>query len=389
MGRHPYFAWALVAALVSICSSLVSLAFNHHGDMTNAISVGSLFHEREGVADLIRGSRPTIHSREGFDGQFFLALGHDPLLLKPATFNALDAPHFRARRIFFPVVARLIENRRTSVPFGMLVTQYMSLLFLALTGAAYLRQRKLNPLFIFSLVISFSLVHTLETFTSEALASLFVLIALYCYVNERWWIAWLGVALAILTKEISAIVLIAIVTAEALKGQWKRALLLATAALPFLLWIFYVSIQFPGSPSLLNGAQNLKLPFVGLVSTCIADSARCLSGKDMFINALRVLMRLWLLFASLYAFYSLHKQRSAAAIFASLAALLAVTLTSGPKTYAYDVVRNFGRQLYLLPLGIFWLFAEDNKKQSAYLLVSFLLLSIANHYLIMAGRISF
>ena len=389
MGRHPYIAWALVAALLPICFSLVSISANHSGNLTHAIRVGSVVYEREGVAQLLKGSQPIIWSKYGFDGQYFLCLAHDPLLRNPATARALDAPHFRARRILYPIVARLIETRRTSVPFGMLMAQYLALLCLSLAGALYLRDVGKHPIYTFFLTISFSLAHTFETFTSETLATLFVFLALFAHQKKRWLSLWFLCALAILTKEISAIVVLAISLADFVAGERKRALVWLTAALPLLIWICYVNSQIPGSPSLLSGTKNLGLPLKGLLSTAVADLLKMTEGKDLFVLGLRTLMRMWLLTTAIYCLNACVKQKSAAAFFASFSGMLALLLTAGDTTFAYDVARNFARQLYLLPPALFFLAQKESNRAERALLLTFLLLSIANHYLIICGRISF
>ena len=389
MGRHPYIAWALVAALLPICFSLISISANHSGNLTHAIRVGSVVYEREGVYQLLKGSKPVIWSKYGFDGQYFLCLAHDPFLRNQATARALDAPHFRARRILYPIVARLIETKRSSVPFGMLMAQYLALVCLSLFGALYLRDVGKHPICIFFLTISFSLAHTLETFTSETLATLFVFLALFAHQKKRWLSLWFLCALAILTKEISAIVVLAISLADFIAGERKRAILWLTAVLPLLLWICYVNHQIPGNPNLLSGAKNLGLPLKGLLSTTVSDLLKMSAGKDLFVLGLRVLMRLWFLLTTIYCLYACAKKKSAAAYFAAFSGILALLLTAGDTTFAYDAARNFARQLYLLPPALFFLCQKESNRIEHAILLTFLLLSIANHYLIICGRISF
>ena len=389
MGRNPYIAWALVAALLPVCFSLGSLCTNHGGNLTHAIRVGSVIYNREGVSQLLKGSRPVIWSQYGFDGQFFLSLAHDPLLRNSATARAMDAPHFRARRILYPLLARLVETKATSVPFGMLMTQYLSLFCLSLAGALYLRDRGKHPLCVFCLTISFSLAHTLETFTSEVVATLFVLLALLAHVKKQWGLQWCFCALAILTKEVTAIVVLAISLTDLVNGKWKRAALLLTAAIPLIIWIVYVSHQFPGEPSLLSGSKNLGLPLKGLLLTSFADLTRMSSGKDLFVLVLLVTMRLWFLLAAIYSLGIGLQQKTANGFFAASAGILALLLTSGGSTFAYDVARNFARQLFLLPPALFLLYTDEESRPLRLLIYSFLLLSVANHYLILCGRISF
>jgi len=389
VGRDPYTAWAVVAALAAVLSSVLSLATLHRLDLTHAVSVGWNFHRRDGVAELLYGSRPSPWSPNGFDGQFFLALGHDPWLRRPALVRALDAPRFRARRILYPLVARAIENRHTSVPFGMVMAQYLSLFAISLFAAVMLRRAGANPLWVFCVPLAPGLAHAVETLTCETLTTALILAAVVAIEWSYLRYAWLALALALLAKEDAVLFVAALCATAAVDRDAKRFAYWASTVLPYLMWAVYVSLRLPPSEPGAGSLQNIGWPLAGWLTTTWHSCGLVAAGDDVAISLLVLLCRCWMLVAAVVAVLVWWQSPSPASRFAAATAAVALCLAGGPAVPAYDLTRNFARQLHLVPTALFLAAVASNDRRAWRALALLPPLALATHVAFALGRVSF
>src|SRR6185503_20255057 len=87
--------------------------------------------------------------------------------------------------------------------------------------------------------------------------------------------AWALLMLAALAKEITLLFAVALAIAEALRGRWRGALGVLSAALPFLFWVAFLTVRFrsAGYP-MVTGGRVILFPLAGIVPQLSAEPGR-------------------------------------------------------------------------------------------------------------------
>ncbi|GAB4321303.1 MAG: hypothetical protein Kow0059_15960 [Candidatus Sumerlaeia bacterium] len=386
VAQARYLPWALAAGLLATSLALANLAFHHDGDITHAIRVGRWFYEREGVAELVRKSRPTLQPENGFDGQFYYYLAHDPLLINPATVRALDAPHLRARRILFPIVARLLVRHRSAIPRGLLLVLLGSVVGTGLVLAGFLKRAGLAPLWVACGVLTVGTAVPVDYLTCEPLGAFLAVAALAAWGCGRMALAWAATAAAVLTKEPAAALAVAFAATAARERRWRRAAVFAGAVVPWAAWALYLKLHLnvPSNPT--DMAKNFTLPFQGAFRATLHDWRMLSMGENERVYALRLLARLWFVLAAVVVIAAAVRRPSAAGVLGGLAALNALMLSSGAEAPSFDYLAHFARQLYLLTPALFVMWTERRDRLSAWLLILHVPLALEAWRLLIAGK---
>lgn len=198
-----------VAGITLIIYSMCLLTFLRQNDY-QAISlahIGEAFcdkgcQERERIPNL---------TKYGYDGQFFYRLSLDPLMLKPDLQPKLDSPAYRQQRIFYPALVHALSlGGPALVPWMMAAVNLFALAALAFLGARFMENEN-QPTSLglaFPLYVGFyvSILRDLP----EPLAILLVAMGLMAArANKYFWAATL-LSLAVLTRETTLIVAVAI-----------------------------------------------------------------------------------------------------------------------------------------------------------------------------------
>ena len=346
-----YLLWGVAALGVPVLFIALTLSINHRGQITDAIRVGRLFYDRPGVADLTRRARPSPRSEFGFDGQFFYFQTFDPLLRRVAAWQALDAPHLRARRIGYPLLARLLAQARRRIPMGLLAAQLLGLAAILAMIQIACRERGWSPLHGFLLAASLPVLVPIEYMTCETVAAAWVMAAFFFHERGRSGACWSCVAAACLTKEICVLAAFGLMLDMASRGRWKRAAVYAASLLPLAAWIAYLRWRIPVDPSLAGDLRNLDWPLAGALDACVADWRAWLAGERPANQLVRALGIAWFVGGAAIAWIRLARGPSAAAWCAAGAGCLAVLLTNTP-VRNYEYILNYGRQLALLPAAL-------------------------------------
>jgi hypothetical protein len=92
--------------------------FKFDGNITGFFRFG----DRYPASPLIEQEVRVAEGGQGYDGQFFLAIALDPLLLHEGSAASLDFPRYRYRRILYPLLGFLIGFGRASlIPYALVV----------------------------------------------------------------------------------------------------------------------------------------------------------------------------------------------------------------------------------------------------------------------------
>jgi len=275
MIRHSYWVAAILFA------ALVLAKFSPETGFTSLIRFGETWQDRR-LSALAGLPLATIRASDGYDGQFYAQLALDPLLRGSELAKCLDAPEYRAHRIFAPALAFMLGMGH---PWWIL--QAYALLnvacWAALASLLY-HQTKSGGWIGFARWAGCMLgMGTLDS-VRQSLVDLPAMLMLFLAVDSAtkpqpnkssFWLVWGNLA-----KETNLLGTFALHAAElAQKAKFRRAILgLALAALPVVLWAVYVHQRFRGATAA-AGLGNFTWPLLGLLGELKVCLGELISGN--------------------------------------------------------------------------------------------------------------
>jgi len=279
----------------------------------------------------IRRSLPSAGS--GYDGQFFYFLAHDPFLngVKDDPRRALlflDHPAYRAGRIGFPLLVRLVSlgdaARFPAVMVWLVVLSHFAGAFFFLRIILFFKKSPLWA-FLYLLVPGFHL--SLYFGLPESLCLAFMLGGLFFYLQRRMLPAALLLAAAILVREMGLVAVAAAAGYELFKRKdLKAALWLGGSALPYAIWRAFLTARLFGLygwETFFHRGDVLTLPFVGLADLIRKVSAGSYQA-DFVPTAVFYAFLLGL--AAIFAVFLAFRTRNVFTLAAALYVLTAVSL---------------------------------------------------------------
>lgn len=300
----------------------------------------------------------------GFDGQFFLRLAEDPLISSPATVRALDAPVLRARRIGLPVAGRFFSFFAGSPAAGLLLAETAALALLIALIQSGARAGQVSPFACLAVPLALPFALSLELVTSELGAAALVLLAARAARIRALPVLIAALAAACLFKEVGALAVAAFSLAFFAQERRREGLLTLMALLPLAGWQLYLSMRLGGGTDLGALLKNLSIPGAGLVQALTAQLSAILSNP-MGPKALGLfLATLWYVLGTVLALLLLRRGITQGRLLAVSAGLLVFTLSYGGMAQAFNEVFNFGRQLFLLPVGLLIVLFEETSSLS-------------------------
>jgi hypothetical protein len=188
-------------------------------------------------------------SRDGYDGQFYRFIAHDPAL-GPATWAALDGPVVRSRRILIPALAWLAAAGRQQWIDPAYVLILAAFLFSGVYWMARVfEQNARSPahglLFLMVPATIVSIDRMTVDVASAALTAAFV----YYQSTSRTRALWLTLGAASLVRETGLLLVAAAVLPALLRRDFRQAARWTSPAIPALAWFAYLAFTSPASPS--------------------------------------------------------------------------------------------------------------------------------------------
>jgi len=246
-------------AVIAWGAFLVTMAdFRWGGEIRTYVCLGDEFYHPAALDDVPRVGV------SGYDGQYYAALATDPLFFKNDTSKALDAPSYRARRVMISFLAWVLA-------LGMPVSAvylYQLLCWGLAALAVYLVARWLaddghSPWWAYLLAVGAGMATSVLRTTPDPGALALVLLALWLHRDGRFPLALVTACAAVMARETSYLVAVAIAIAEARQRRFVRAaaFLLLPVAL-FSLWQLNLMRLFHGS--FMEGGGNFSVPFIWL-----------------------------------------------------------------------------------------------------------------------------
>jgi hypothetical protein len=243
-------SWALVVTFTS--------DFRYGGDVRALLCVGEETHH-PAAFDTV----PTA-GLWGYDGQQYAALATDPFLRHVDTSESLDAPSYRATRIMVPLLAWLLALGSASAA----IVVYQLLCWGLGLAAVFLVARWLAveghpPWWALLLVTSAGLAAAMIRSTPDGAALFFMLAALWLHAQRRYPLAVVLATAAVLSRETSYLVVLAIALDELRRRRFASAMAFAFVPLAFVVgWQLYLRSVL--GTAFATGMTNFSLPFVWL-----------------------------------------------------------------------------------------------------------------------------
>jgi hypothetical protein len=311
--------------------------------------------------DMIRLLRPdSTPSVAGYDGAFFLALAQDPLA-GPRTVAALDAPLIRARRIGFPLAAwALAPVAGGPARALLLVLALATMATIGLLQSSAFANR-VHPALCCAVALALPLAVSTELVTAEVLATALILGAAAAERGRHDAVAVALLAAACLSKELAILAVVAFVICHLRARALARAASYATALVPLALWHLHLVAHLGGVPAGGSQLAMLTLGGRGFVGQIGVSAAQLLAGMHVAKATGLLLTVTWFVAGAFSALWLVWARATPGSALACLGGLLALVLSRGAPFYAYDEIFNFGRQLFLLPVGMFVVFFVEHQ----------------------------
>jgi hypothetical protein len=372
--------WTVAALVFALYGLWIALHFLMGRDVRDFIVIGKQAILRGHASSVIRyDPRYVYRDPLGYDGQYCYFLALDPVHAR----WYMDFPAYRYTRILYPMLARLLAFGQASlVPYTLVAVNWVAVPAGTLAVGAWLRRKGLSPWLALIYGLSLGMFIALNGDLTEPLAYAFVALAVYLLDfggERRMWAAGVAFALAILTRETTAV--FAVVYGGALlaggvrgtslsqraRANWRRATTLLVVALaPFAVYKLFLLLWL-GSLGTPASVRFEVIPFAGLAAywpwsgfqvvelLCVVMPA--LLCAVVALRALRADLlspAIWTLLANVVLFVLLLPASSYIDQFASARLTLGVVLAA---LYCIPIcdVRYANRRTWLALCAALWL----------------------------------
>jgi len=235
--RWRCVAWAVFAALLAFSWQSVTVHANYGGNWTALYCTGAL----RGVPLSLASERIfQFPGSNGFDGQMYHYIAHDPLFRDSSLTKSVDDPRLRYRRILAPGLAYILAAGRTE----WVDPAYYTLILIFLAAGVYWTAACCRTLGysaawgLLFVLLPATLVSVDRMVVDVALAALAAGFAYHVHAPS--WQLFFILAAAALTRETGFLLLAGYCGALLLERRRKQAALYSLAAVPALVWYVYV-----------------------------------------------------------------------------------------------------------------------------------------------------
>jgi hypothetical protein len=268
--RRPYVGWAAAGTLIALALLLLDIRASGNG-VLRPIRAGS----RGPGAALIARDFPTVQAPDevGLDGQQFYAIARDPF--HPTTVApSLDRPQYRYLRPLYPVLAWMLHpsGGGPGLVWAFVVVSLLALFLGGLALGALSDVLRGPPWLALLFPVLPGAIWALTSSVADGLAVALSLVTVVATLRGRSRLAVLAAVAAVLTRETTILVPLALVLAG--RRRSDLPLLVAPAlALAALMVAVRIAVPSGGLPS-----EHLVFPLSGLVD---AIRTRWLHGKEL------------------------------------------------------------------------------------------------------------
>jgi hypothetical protein len=207
----------LVVCLVYVLAVLIQAG----GDPMAFVLLGTQFSEGD------------PHGTEGYDGQFAYQIALDPFRATPF----IDVPAYRYQRILYPLLARCLAlGQPALIPWTLILINLVAIGLGTRITELLLQDFRVNRWHALAYGLYGGQLLALRTDLNEPLAQALVMVAIFAWARERRVWAMVAFSLAALAKETTLIFLAAYILFCLHQRQWRWAIGLGLAAMPFVVY---------------------------------------------------------------------------------------------------------------------------------------------------------
>lgn len=268
--RRAYVAWALAGTVLALGLLLLDVRASGHG-ILRPIRAGA---KGPSAAVIARDfPKATLPDEVGFDGQQFYAMARDPFH-PHAVAPSLDNAQYRYQRPLYPALAWLLhpQGGGPGLIWALAIVSLSGLLLGALAMGALAEHLRAPPWLAVLYPVLPGAVWTVTSSVADGLAVSLCLVTIVATLRGRSGLAVLAATAAVLTRETTILVPLALVLA---RRQRQDLPLLVVPGLVIAGWLMVVHVTVPsgGIPT-----ERLWWPLTGLLD---AARTKWLHGKEL------------------------------------------------------------------------------------------------------------
>lgn len=253
---------AMGAVAVVWVWQFATVRYNYGGDWTALYRIRASMP----VPDFLKSEKAYVfRDNEGYDGQVYHLIAHDPWMRKGSR-EAIAGASFRYQRIFVPALAWALALGNEAWIDRAYYTVILGFLFLGVYWLALLALRAgLAPAWGLAFVLTPAAMVSIDRMTVDiALAAFVAGFALYAGKAPMWRVAIL-LACAALTRETAVLMIAGYALYLATTKQFRAAALIVASALPAAVWFVYLGRE-ESSPVI---SYATWIPFAGFIDRVI------------------------------------------------------------------------------------------------------------------------
>lgn len=248
---------AIGSLAVALLWMLLAVNIHYRGDWTGLFHIGGGFSPPPEVGGEGSASRDSA----GYDGQFYRLIARDPFLSRGYV-RYVDSPEMRWRRILVPGLAWALALGQDRWVDGAYIAVILGWVFAGSFWAAQLARKMGYPAWMGAgfLLLPATLVALDRMTVDIALAAL--ILGVMCDGGEGpVWRLWLLAAGAALSRELGALLAVAVMAHALLMRRRALAAWMASSLVPAAAWAWYVHLNTPRIPEHYAG----WIPLAGLL----------------------------------------------------------------------------------------------------------------------------
>ncbi len=251
----------LIGITILIIHMLVMYSISPYGYNLSSMIRISRTDEERASRELVQKGMVVFLDRGGYDGQAYYYIAMDPFMER----GVFNSP-YRYQRILYPLIARILTFGRVDLlPHTLYVVNLLSLGVGMYFFILLLRHLSLHPLWSLFYGLCPPTIMTIQYDLPSPLAMALIIVAVYFYVKDRLYLTVPLLALSLLTREDSVMVLLPLVVWDWQKRKDPlRAGFLLSSVVPFVVWQVVVLLKLGSLPAGTSAHVISPVPFKGI-----------------------------------------------------------------------------------------------------------------------------
>lgn len=262
------FLWATISLTIALSGQYLLVFKNYGGNWTALFRTGDYGPLPPGIP----GKVYVFKNSQGYDGQFYRYVAHDPLALN-GLWKYVDDPATRYSRILIPGLANLIAaGQSTYIDKAYYAIVAMSLFFGTFWASQWAMLHHLHPAWGLGFLLLPGTVISLWMMTVEiALLALTIAFAYYWRTGHQAGL-YIALLLSALCRETGVLLLAGFCLWCVLRKSYLKSLAFATALIPTGIWYGYIHTAIPGASSIIP-SWLISQPATGMIRAFMNPAA--------------------------------------------------------------------------------------------------------------------